>query len=1194
MDWLRRPFCIGLFVLGSLFPAAAGAETSHLDGLTLFILDTTDIASLHQAREFVQANGGRVGVMVPPSVMIGWADPVTAGRLVGKYGIKDIRWSETSLSSLPTNDDQSLSAVNSFNDLVSGRYERREMEAMASDAEAGFRAGSMANRKGDSLPRPDVNKNDVLANLNSAGLDGTVLSDVNGNSDRMTGTVAVTFFLVESDGSGADPNSWSWTPEAMQEYMDATVVGLLWWVNQATGHRDCWLTFLINHYSAFDTRCQTWVEPVLHDSGFVSTWSAIVLGKFGYVSGSHFARATAFNTWQVATYQTNWAYSAFIAYNPVGSPGQYADGGTATAWLYGPYFWSLYRIQGWTRDQPISHETGHIFGACDEYAGGCASCASSCSIYGTPNANCEVCNVDSRACMMRSNENGLCQYSKGMIGWDALTPCAPNPPAPLAAPTIASATNAECLQGGQATFTVTGTNYVAGVEADLGPGIFVHQTTRVNATTLTVWVSVFNDTPDGPIDIVVRNKDGQTATLVDGFAVLPTLKHYYSNGGSNVFPYLTPATAGSSLSDVIAAAADGDTVLIPTMTFNGFSLGLDRGVTLQGAWNPTFTTRNLASGKTVINLNGIIDIYPGSDGAGLDGFIIENGDGKLDIYPASGYYAGAVRILNSIASVRNCEIRNSTAGPGPQGAHGGAIYAYQSTVTITDNHIHDNVAALGGAIYLDQCGGTIASNEIAYNDVVSGGGPAPEGSGVYAKACTNLTLTNNFIHHNAGGQNGGGILAENSTGITVNGGTISYHTVSFGGGGVSFKTTQGVIQNAVIKRNSALLAGGISVSAAPQFALRDSRVEWNTGAFGGGASVDGPNIEITHNIFVGNSSNGFAGALTVSGATTGRVAGNTVDRNSVLSGVGGINLTNSPIEVFNNIVSNTTGAGIGASGSAPTLVAYNNVVNASGGAYSGVVGGAGSLAAAPVYVDTVLADYHLGSHSPCIDAGRTGAPYNDPDASRGDMGAYGAHAFTMAQPAFVQNALVSGTGGSGGTLALHWNASPEGDVVKYAVYGSASSGFAPALANFLGYVNAPATSYALGAAPAGGTTYYRVNAVDLTGYAGGYSVEASSTPATGTGPLVYENRLHGNTPNPFNPTTEIRFDLAGTSTVTLSVYDVNGRRVRTLVSGTRARGSHVARWDGTNDRGETVTSGIYFCRLDGSGFSQTMKMTLLK
>jgi len=89
--------------------------------------------------------------------------------------------------------------------------------------------------------------------------------------------------------------------------------------------------------------------------------------------------------------------------------------------------------------------------------------------------------------------------------------------------------------------------------------------------------------------------------------------------------------------------------------------------------------------------------------------------------------------------------------------------------------------------------------------------------------------------------------------------------------------------------------------------------------------------------------------------------------------------------------------------------------------------------------------------------------------------------------------------------------------------------------------------------------------------------------------------LHQNVPNPFNPTTMIRFDVpAGSGIVTLRIYDVAGRLVRTLANGNQTPGEKRAIWDGTNEHGEGVASGVYFYRLTAPGFEMTRKMVFLK
>jgi len=99
-----------------------------------------------------------------------------------------------------------------------------------------------------------------------------------------------------------------------------------------------------------------------------------------------------------------------------------------------------------------------------------------------------------------------------------------------------------------------------------------------------------------------------------------------------------------------------------------------------------------------------------------------------------------------------------------------------------------------------------------------------------------------------------------------------------------------------------------------------------------------------------------------------------------------------------------------------------------------------------------------------------------------------------------------------------------------------------------------------------------------------------------------EFALSQNYPNPFNQTTKIEFTLAKSGFVSLSIYDLLGRKVRTLASEHLPSGYKSVLWDGRNDSGEDVASGIYFYRIKvedpasgGVGdFSQIKKLVLLK
>ncbi|MDO9693581.1 MAG: FlgD immunoglobulin-like domain containing protein [Candidatus Latescibacteria bacterium] len=85
-----------------------------------------------------------------------------------------------------------------------------------------------------------------------------------------------------------------------------------------------------------------------------------------------------------------------------------------------------------------------------------------------------------------------------------------------------------------------------------------------------------------------------------------------------------------------------------------------------------------------------------------------------------------------------------------------------------------------------------------------------------------------------------------------------------------------------------------------------------------------------------------------------------------------------------------------------------------------------------------------------------------------------------------------------------------------------------------------------------------------------------------------------NRPNPFNPSTTITFTLPERLPVRLAVYDVNGRQVVTLAKGMLPAGPHAFTWDGRNDHGKAVASGLYFCRLTAGTRQETSKMTLVR
>jgi len=96
-----------------------------------------------------------------------------------------------------------------------------------------------------------------------------------------------------------------------------------------------------------------------------------------------------------------------------------------------------------------------------------------------------------------------------------------------------------------------------------------------------------------------------------------------------------------------------------------------------------------------------------------------------------------------------------------------------------------------------------------------------------------------------------------------------------------------------------------------------------------------------------------------------------------------------------------------------------------------------------------------------------------------------------------------------------------------------------------------------------------------------------------TVPLVFA--LHQNYPNPFNPTTTVQYDLDVASHVNLEVFNVLGQKVSTLVDDYQQEGHHAVQWDGNDDSGAPVATGVYFYRINaGDNKVETKKMMLLK
>jgi len=296
----------------------------------------------------------------------------------------------------------------------------------------------------------------------------------------------------------------------------------------------------------------------------------------------------------------------------------------------------------------------------------------------------------------------------------------------------------------------------------------------------------------------------------------------------------------------------------------------------------------------------------------------------------------------------------------------------------------------------------------------------------------------------------------------------------------------------------------------------------------------------------------------------------------------------SSLKLTNNIV---VGGDIGIrSYAANSHLYYNNVWGSNtyyfaegGGSIDTVIG---NIHEDPMFVDSL--DFHLQMHSPCIDAGHP--DIKDPDSSRSDMGAFGgpfgeSYAYQDLPPKAPDSleATIEST-----LLIISWKPNTEADLSHYCVYKDSTAFFDPDSSRIVGEVQKDSSVFRDSDFVSGSTYYYKISAWDLSGHQSPYSeeLEVSVTAVPWedqTQVMTRTYELYQNHPNPFNPRTSISYHLPDIgyqpAEAEIIIYNLLGRKVRTLVHERQYPGRHTAAWDGKDDEGNDLSSGIYFYKL---------------
>jgi parallel beta-helix repeat protein len=409
------------------------------------------------------------------------------------------------------------------------------------------------------------------------------------------------------------------------------------------------------------------------------------------------------------------------------------------------------------------------------------------------------------------------------------------------------------------------------------------------------------------------------------------------------------------------------------------------------------------------------------------------------------------------------------------------------------------------------------------------------------------------------------------TGFTILSGSVVAAPPNVFGGGIHCDGSSPSISGNIITNNEAVCGGGIYCSSSSATITANTITE-NTAEAGGGVFAEGMSPTIVGNTIAGNVGSGIC--LELSGS---RIEGNTIVGNSGTDGGGICCASQSYPDIEGN------------------LIAENSAVSSGGGVYCG-----------------------LGSSAEIV-----GCTFTGNTASTG-----GGVSVGWAE-ALIRNSILWGdsaaTGrelyvGAGGSIIypfiwVRYSAAQGGSSAVYVgPFGEFCWGEGNIDSDPL-FVSGPRGDYYLSQVAAGqpaqspcvdggdpstpvpeGTTRTDEVPDSLTADMGyHYSVGSvgigEQDPAESPGVSQY---LAQNYPNPFSSTTTVRYSLAAPSAVVLAIYDIRGALVRRLVSNRSGAGPHQVVWDGRDDRGRQVGSGIYFSHLSVGGQTETRRMVLLR
>jgi len=432
--------------------------------------------------------------------------------------------------------------------------------------------------------------------------------------------------------------------------------------------------------------------------------------------------------------------------------------------------------------------------------------------------------------------------------------------------------------------------------------------------------------------------------------------------------------------------------------------------------------------------------------------------------------------------------------------------------------------------------------------------------------------------------------------------------------GVSFDSCSSIVEYCIIRN---ITNEGVYVaSGAPE--VNGNKIYNNTD----GVVTDHGASIIQNNLIFDNSSYGIDNRNADDTGAIAKIVNNTLFHNGIL-GTGdlgaNINCDNSSPIIKNNIITNSTnnvgagyGAGIRATSGGSPVISYNDVWNNSGGNYTvygigSCAAGQGDIAADPKFVDASSLDFHLQDDSPCI---RAASPNDGPitdieQTQRGnppDMGAFenisdGDQSLPVELTNFEVKLFEN-------IVKLSWETDSETNNLGFELYrkqaGDSSFSLISSFKNN-DELKGAGTSVELKKYNfldkniAYGFIYeYKIVQIDFSGKRIEYPKISIHVVSIQNKNIPWSSTLFSNYPNPFNPETTIKYYVQNPSALNIVIFNLSGQIVKRFSSYHTRKGYYQTIWNATDNLGQPVPTGTYFCKLTTMDYTRIIKMLYLK